>query len=38
MLSPISGYGEDFGYSDTMNGTGGSSDLDVISGMDDYSY
>ena len=38
MLSPISGYGEDFGYSDTMNGTGGSADLDVISGMDDYTY
>jgi hypothetical protein len=38
MLSPINGYGEDFGFSDTMNGTGGSSDLDVISGMDEYSY
>jgi hypothetical protein len=38
LLSPINGYGEDYGYSDTMNGTGGSSDLDVISGMDDYSY
>lgn len=38
MLAPISGYGEDYGYSDTMNGTGGSADLDVISGMDDYTY
>lgn len=34
MLSPISGYGEDFGFSDTMNG---SSDIDVISGME-YDY
>lgn len=38
LLSPINGYGEDFGYSDQMNGTNGSSDLDIISGMDDYSY
>jgi len=38
MLSPINGYGEDFGFSDTMNGTGGSSELDVISGMDEYTY
>jgi hypothetical protein len=34
LLSPISGYGEDFGFSDTMSG---SSDIDVISGME-YDY
>ena len=37
-LSPINGYGDDFGFSDSMNGTGGSSDLDIIAGMDDYTY
>lgn len=34
MLTPISGYGEDFGFSDTM---AGSDSIDVISGME-YDY
>ena len=38
LLSPINGYGEDYGYSDTMNGTNNSSNLDVIAGMDDFDY
>lgn len=38
MLSPINGYGDNYGFSDSMNGTGGSSDLDTIAGMDEYSY
>jgi len=36
MLSPIAGYGN-YGY-DSIEGTGGSSDLDTIAGMDEYSY
>jgi len=35
LLSPISGYGEDFGFSDSMSGT---DELQVIAGLDDYDY
>jgi hypothetical protein len=38
MLAPINGYGSDFGFSDSMSGTGGSADLDTIAGMDEYTY
>lgn len=36
QLAPINGYGEDFGFSDTMNGTPSDS-LDIIAGME-YDY